>query len=79
MDLAFNNHRIDHIAEVVSRSPINHLHNTGGRIDFDLRNMRPGREGEVKRIVESIFSEPRLQIFRIVVRHISRKGNLTNG
>ena len=49
------------------------------KLNFNFGNMRTRREGEVKRIIESIFSQTRFFPFRVIVRHISGKSDFTNG
>src|SRR5580692_9777719 len=57
MDLALDDHRIDHGAEIVDRGPGSDLGIAGFGIDLDLADMAAGREGEIGRIVERALLE----------------------
>ena len=52
MDLALDDHRVDDVAEIVDRDEVHDLDDAGVGIDLDLADMRAGRIGEVRRIVE---------------------------
>ena len=74
MDLPFDDHRIDDVAEIVARGEIDHLHDTGLGIDLDLANVGARRERKVGRIVERGFIQTGFQLVqRIVMRHVCRK------
>lgn len=56
--LAFDDHRIDDVAEVVDRDELNDRGLAGFRIDLDLAHIRAGRIREVGRIVEAFSFRP---------------------
>jgi hypothetical protein len=53
MNLPFDNHRIDHCAEIVDGGPIHDVSLAGLTINLDLANVATGREREIGRIVEA--------------------------
>src|SRR6185437_16640233 len=62
MHLAFDDHRIDHGAEVVDSGPVHDLRLAGVAVDFHLTDVAAGGEGEIGRIVERGFFQPRLEL-----------------
>src|SRR6266540_644058 len=62
MDLTFDDHRVDHRAEIVDRRPAYDLRDAGLGIDLDLADVAACREGEIGRIVEGTLLEPRLDL-----------------
>ena len=80
MHLAFDDHGIDHVAEIVRRHEGYDLCEPGRRVDLHLANIGPGWVGEVLRIVERGLFQARLQRFdRIFVRHVGGQGDLAEG
>ena len=77
MHLAFDNHRVDDVAEVVHRREAVHLDSARGRVDLDLADISAGREGEVGRVVKRGLVQARLELVeRVVVRHVSGERHL---
>ena len=71
VDLAFDDHRVDDVAEVVAGGEAVDAHDAGGGVDLDLADVAAGRVGEVARIVEGVLVEARLElVVREVVRHV---------
>ena len=80
VDLSFDDHRIDHRADIVHRDVAQQLHHAGIRIDLDLGDVRAGREREVHRIVERLLFEARLQhLERIVDRIVRHQRDVAEG
>src|SRR3989442_5712035 len=78
--LAFDDHRIDDVAEVVASGKIDNLHDAGLGIDLDLTDVRTCREREIGRIVECGLVEAGLQLVeRIVVRHVRSQRDFAEG
>ena len=76
--LALDNHRIDDVAEIVHRGEVDDPGNTGVRIDLDFADMAAGREGEIRRIVERLLVQTRLElVVRVVVRHVGGERDRT--
>ena len=75
--LAFDDHGIDDIAEVVHRGKTCDRRRTRFGVDLDFADMAAGRIGKVGRIVERGFIEPGLQfIERVIVGHVSGQRDL---
>ena len=75
MDLPLDDHRIDDVAEIVDRRPALDRRHARRGVDLDLADMDPGREGEVGRVVERPFLQPRLQLLPVeLVRDIGLQG-----
>ena len=55
VELALDDHRIDHRADIVHRVVRDQLRGAGLRIDFHLADMRAIGEGEVRRVVERVL------------------------
>src|SRR5262249_35136837 len=62
VNLALDDHRIDHGAEIIDRGPGDDLAFAGLRIDLDLADVTAGGKGEVGGIVERPFLQSRLQL-----------------
>ena len=78
--LAFDDHRIDDVAEVVASGKVDNLHDAGLGIDLDLTDVRTCREREIGRIVECGLVEAGLQLVeRIVVRHVCSQRDFAEG
>eukprot|EP00043_Microstomoeca_roanoka_P002426 m.38320 g.38320 ORF g.38320 m.38320 type:complete len:1021 (-) comp11478_c0_seq1:708-3770(-) len=74
MDLAFDDHRVHHIAEIVGRGEGEDLDLAGLGVDLDLAAIGARGIGEVGRIVEGRLFQPRLHGFEgVVMRHIGRQ------
>jgi hypothetical protein len=77
MDLALDDHRVDHGADVVDAPEAHDLDAAGLRIDLELAHMRAVAEGEARRIVDRGFLQPRLHRLEWkIVRHIGGAGDL---
>ena len=75
--LAFDDHRVDHLAEVVHRGKAIDAHRAGVAVDLDLADVGAGGEGEVGRVVERVLVQAGLElVVRVVVRHIGGKRHL---
>jgi hypothetical protein len=62
---------------IVGSSEIQQRDLAGVSIDFDLGDVRPGRIGEIRRIVKRSLVEAGLDsLDGIVMRHIGRQGDL---
>jgi len=61
MQLAFDDHRIDHRADVVHRRVADQLDDAGVRIDLDLGDVGAAWKGEVDGVVIGLLLEPGLQ------------------
>src|ERR1700677_4952864 len=69
--LAFDDHRIDELAEVVDGSPPVDRDGASLRIDLELADVDAGREGEVGRIPERALFQTRLKLLAVeLVRDI---------
>ena len=79
VDLAFDDHGVHDVAEIVHGNELLDVDDAGFRIDLHFADMRPGRIGEVRRIVEGFFREPRLQVWRIVGRDVGGERHLAKG
>ena len=62
MDLALDDHRIDHHPEIIDRREAFDRGHAGIGIDLDLADMHACREGEVRRIVEGALFQAGLEI-----------------
>src|SRR5215831_7512608 len=65
--LAFDDHRVDDLAEVVDRGEVHDPDVAGVGVDLDLADMASGREGEVRRVVEGVLVQPRFELVQGVV------------
>ena len=80
MDLPFDDHRIDHVSEIVDRGEPVDADHPGLRVDLDLADVGAGRVGEVGGVVEGVLVQARLELVqRVVVRHVGGKGHLGEG
>src|SRR6516165_9991948 len=61
MDLAFDDHRVQHDADIVDCRIRDEIHFAGIWIDFDLGDMAAARKGEIDRIEEGGLLEAGLQ------------------
>ncbi len=66
--LTFDDHRVDHFAEVVDRDEIDDVDDAGLGVDLDLGDVRAGRKREVLRVVERLFGQPRLDVVQRILR-----------
>jgi hypothetical protein len=60
MDLALNDHRVEHHADIVDCGVGNEIQLAGIRIDLDLSDMTAAGKGEIHRIEEGGLFEARL-------------------
>ena len=80
MHLPLDDHRVDDVAEVVHRNESIDMHLAGVGVDFHFADVRAGRVGEVGRVVEGVFIQPRFQLVeRVVVRHVGRERDFAEG
>ena len=80
MHLAFDDHGVHDLAEVVHGHELVDAHHAGFGIHFHFADVGAGRVGEVRRIVERFFRKPGLQLLqRIVRRHIGGERHLGEG
>ena len=80
VDLAFDDHRVHHVAEIVHGDEADDVDDTGLRVHLDFADVRPRRIGEVRRIVERLLREPRFEILQgVVLRHVGRERHLREG
>src|SRR5262245_23592637 len=61
VDLSLDDHRIDHVAEVITCGECDDGHRARLRIDLDLADVRARGEGKIRRIVERSLLETRLE------------------
>ena len=79
VNLAFDDHGVHDVAKIVHGNELLDVDDAGFGIDLHFADMRPGRIGEVRRIVEGFFGKPRLQVWRIVGRDVGRERHLAKG
>src|SRR5581483_12070641 len=73
VQLPVHDHRIDHRADVVDGPVTQDLDGAGIAIQLDFADMHAIREGEIRRIVERVLVEARLELAEwVVVRHVGR-------
>ena len=77
MYLAFHDHRVDHVAEVIHSGELDHVRLAGIGIDLDFADVRAGRIREVRWIVERVLVQAWLELVEwVVVRHVRRQRHL---
>lgn len=78
MDLAFDDHRVQHHADIVDCRVGDERQLAGIWIDLDFRDMTAAGKGEIHRIEKGALLEPWLQNieWKAVRREISRTGDL---
>ena len=80
VDLAFDDHRVHDVAEVVHRHEVDDVDDAGVRVDLHFADVRTRREGEVRRVVERLLREAGFEILQgVVVRHIGRERHFAEG
>ena len=80
LNLALDDHRVDHAADVVDGGEVDHLHDAGFGVDFDLGDVAAAGEGEVLGIVEGGFVQAGFDfIDRVVVRDVGRQRDVSQG
>src|SRR6185503_7750946 len=78
VELAFDDHRIDHRADIVDGAVTQDPDRAGVAVDFELADMHAVGEGEVRRIVVGRFVESRLD-FLVAVRGIGSARDVPEG
>src|SRR5258707_6084679 len=79
LDLSFDNHWIDHGADVVHAPVAEDVDFAGVAIDLELASVRAVAPGEVARVVERAVLQAEFQIARIIGRMMGDAGNLAEG
>ena len=78
--LAFDDHRVHDVAEVVHRHEVDDVDDARVRVDLHFADVRARRVGEVRRIVERFLREPRFEVLQgKVLRHVGRERHLGEG
>ena len=76
MELALDDHRVDHCPDIINGGVIDEADRAGFRIDLDLGYVGAARISEVDRIVISLLLKARFKHFkRIIVRYVGGECN----